>query len=88
MNTLTYPLNVIGWQGSQVIAYAKAFAGTVNTTSLNLPAVQGGPIRIIYDLFHLNSLEEAPICNKVGICLYILFRGIIAVFGAYLRVQH
>ena len=59
-----YPLNLVGWQGSQVIAHAKALAGTVNTASLNLPAVQGGSIkfnkRIISDFLCLNSLEETP----------------------------
>ena len=44
MNTLMYPLNLVGWQGSQVIAHAKALVGTVNTASLNLAAVQGGPV--------------------------------------------
>ena len=44
MNTLMYPLNLAGWEGSQVIAHAKALAGTVNTARLNLPAVQGGPV--------------------------------------------
>ena len=44
MNTFMYPLNSVGWQGSQVIANAKALAGTVNTASLNLPVVQRGPI--------------------------------------------
>ena len=46
MNTFMYPLNLVGWQGSQVIAHAKALAGTVNTASLNLPAVQGGSIEV------------------------------------------
>ena len=44
MNTHIYPLSLVGWQGSQIIAHAKALVGTVNTVSLNLPAVQGGPI--------------------------------------------
>ena len=64
MNTFRYPLNLVGWQGSQVIAHAKALMGTVNTASLNFSAVQGGSVkfskRIIYDFLHLNSLEEAP----------------------------
>ena len=75
MNTLMYPLNLVGWQRSQVIAHAKALVGTINTASLNSPAVQGGPIRIIYDFLNLNSLEKAPVCNKVRIHLYILFGG-------------
>ena len=50
MNTLRYPLNLIGWQGSQVIAHAKALVATVNSASLNLPAVQGGPICSIHVL--------------------------------------
>ena len=64
MNTLIYSLNLVGWQGSQVIAHAKALAGTVNTASFNLPAVQARPIKLskrnIHDVLHLNSLEEAP----------------------------
>ena len=36
MNTLMYPLNLVGWQWSQVIEHSKALAGTVNTASLNL----------------------------------------------------
>ena len=43
MNTLMYHLNLVGWQGSQVITHAKALAGTVNTAILNFP-VQGGPV--------------------------------------------
>ena len=39
----------------------------MGTASLNLPAVQGGSIELIYDFLHLNYLEEAPICNKVRI---------------------
>ena len=60
MNTLMYPLNLVGWQGSQVNAHAKALVGTVNTASLNLATVQGGPIDFDYDFSQLNSLEEAP----------------------------
>ena len=44
INTLMHPLNLVGWQGSQVIAHAKALVGTVDTASLNLPVVQGGPV--------------------------------------------
>ena len=62
------------------MAHAKALAGTVNTTHLNLTAVQGGSIEFIYDFLQLNSLEEALICNKVRIHRYILFGGITAVF--------
>ena len=60
MNTLTYPLNVVGWQGSQVNAHAKALARTVNTASLNLATVQLGPIDFDYAFVWLNSLEETP----------------------------
>ena len=59
MNTLRYPLNLIGWQGSQVNAHAKALAGTVNTASLNFATVQGGPIGFDYAFVWLNPLEEA-----------------------------
>ena len=44
MNTLQYPLNLVGWQGSQVTEHAQALVGTVNTASLNLKADQ---IRVI-----------------------------------------
>ena len=61
MNTLGCPLNSVGWQGSQVNAHAKAFAGTVNTASLNLATVQGGSFGFAHDFVWLNSLEEVPI---------------------------
>ena len=60
MNTLMYPLNLIGWQGSQVSAHAKALVGTVNTASLNLATVQGGSIEFASDCEWLISLEEIP----------------------------
>ena len=60
MNTLRYPLNLVGWQMSQVIAHAKALVVTVNTTSLNLPAVQEGPVSFRYIFLQLNPMEEAP----------------------------
>ena len=66
MNTLRYPLHLVGWQGSQVIAHAKALLGTVNTASLNLAAVQGGPVCLKYDSLQLNSLEEAITCRWQG----------------------
>ena len=47
MDTLQYPLNLVGWKRSQVIEYAKALARTVNTASLNLTAVQIGSIVVI-----------------------------------------
>ena len=46
MDTFQYPLNIVGWQGSQVTEHAKALVGTVNTASLNLTAVQIGLICI------------------------------------------
>ena len=55
MNTLGCPLNLVGWQESQVSAHAKALAGTVNTASLNLTTVQGGPICFNYN-FPLTKL--------------------------------
>ena len=88
MNTLGCPLNLVGWQGFQVNAHAKALVGTVNTASLNLATVQGGPIGFAYDFVWLISLEEAPIWNKVRIHLYLLFGGITVVFLAYLRGKH
>ena len=60
MNTLRYPLNLVGWQGSRVNAHAKALAGTIKTASLNLAAVQGGPIDFYYVFVQINSPEEAP----------------------------
>ena len=51
MDTLQYPLNLEGWQGSQVIEYAKALAGTVKTASLNLKAVEIGSVVVIRDIF-------------------------------------
>ena len=47
MNNLQHPLNLVCWQGSQVTGHAKVLAGTVNTTSLNLTAVQIGSIVVI-----------------------------------------
>ena len=38
MDTLQYPLNLLGWQGSQVIEHTKGLVVTVNTVSLNLIA--------------------------------------------------
>ena len=35
MNTLVYPLNLVGWQGSTVTEHAQALVETVNTVSLN-----------------------------------------------------
>ena len=61
MNILRYPSNLVGWQGSQINAHAKALAGTVNTASLNLATVQGGPIGFDYAFVWLISLEETPI---------------------------
>ena len=60
MNTLKYPLNLVDWQGSQVNAHTKALVGTVNTVSLNLATVQGGPIGFDYAFVWLDSLEEVP----------------------------
>ena len=60
MNTLECPINLVGWQESQVNVHAKALAGTVNTGSLNLATVQGGHIEFTDDFVWLISLEEAP----------------------------
>ena len=35
MNTLQYPLNLVGWQGSQITEHVQAMVGTLNTASLN-----------------------------------------------------
>ena len=55
------PLNLVGWQGSQVNAHVKALVGTVNTSSLNLATDKGGSIGFAYDFVWLISLEEAPV---------------------------
>ena len=47
MDTLQYPLNLVGWQGPHVTEHAKALMGTVNTASLNLTADQRGCIEIV-----------------------------------------
>ena len=47
MNALGCLLNLVGWQGSQVNAHAKALAGTMITASLNLTTVQGGPMTLL-----------------------------------------
>ena len=47
MNALGCPLNLVGWQGSQVNAHAKALVGTVNIASLNLTTVQGEPMTLL-----------------------------------------
>ena len=60
MNALEFPLNLVGWQESQVSAHAKALAGTVNTTSLNLATVQGGHVVFANEFLCLISLEEVP----------------------------
>ena len=50
MNTHQYPLNLVGWQGSQVTEHAQTLAGTVNTASLNLTAGQEG-FRVLIFLY-------------------------------------
>ena len=47
MSTLQHPLNLVGWQGSQITEHAQAWVGTVNTASLNLTADQKGSIVLI-----------------------------------------
>ena len=44
MNSMGCPLNLVGWQGSQVSAHAKALVGSVNTASSNFAKIQGGHI--------------------------------------------
>ena len=51
MNTLIYPLNLVGWQGSQVIEHAKALVGTVNTASLNLNSRERRSVEFILVFF-------------------------------------
>ena len=71
MNNFMYPLNLVGWWGSQVNVHAKALAGTVNTASLNLATVQGGSIEFDYDSEWLNSSAKPTIWNKVIMHLYV-----------------
>ena len=52
MNTVPYPLNLVGCQGSQVTQHAKTLVGTVNTASLKLTAEQIG--------VYINILNEFP----------------------------
>ena len=40
MNALGCPLNLVGWQWSQINAHAKAKVGIVNTASLNSTLVE------------------------------------------------
>ena len=42
MNTHLYPLNLVGWQGSQVTQHAHILVGPVNTASLHLITGQVG----------------------------------------------
>ena len=44
MNIIMYPLNLVGWQGSQVIEHAKALAELLNTASLNMNSRERGHI--------------------------------------------
>ena len=60
MNALGCPLNLVGWQGSQVNAHAKALAGTVNTASLNSATVQGGHVVFPELNFVLNLPGRSP----------------------------
>ena len=59
MNALGCPLNLVGWQQSQVSAHAKTLAGIVNTASLNSAAVQGGHV-FESEFLCLSSMQEAP----------------------------
>ena len=60
MNALGCPLNLVGWQWSQISAHAKAYAGIVNTASLNSSTVQGRHVVFCWQFLSLISLEEAP----------------------------
>ena len=51
MDTLQYPLTLVGWQGSQVIEHVKALVGTVNTASLNSTAEEVGSIVYLVGIF-------------------------------------
>ena len=67
MNTLMCPLNLVGWQGPQVIEHTNALVGTVTNASLKLTADQRGSIEFIlvflHYLLHLNLSGRNP-------CLY------------------
>ena len=64
INMLKYPLNLVGWQGSQVIEHAKALVGTVNTASLNLNSRERRSrefVLIFHALLHLD-LSGGTLC--------------------------
>ena len=56
MDTLQYPLDLVGWQGSEVIEHAKALAGTVNTASVNLTADKRRSSEFILILFMISCI--------------------------------
>ena len=60
MNSLGCPLNVVGWQKSQISAHAKALAGTMNTASLNLATVQGRHVVLANDFSVVNLPGTRP----------------------------
>ena len=60
MNALGCPLNLVGWQGSQVNAHLKALAGTINIASLNLTKVQGGHVVFQSEFLYL----KLPVRNS------------------------
>ena len=80
MNTLPYPLNLVGWQGSQVIEHAKTLVGTVNTPSLNSTAEEVGSTLYLVCIFNsfliFSYLDEPSACIKVRIHFYLLCRSI------------
>ena len=84
MNTLLYPLNVVGLQGSQVTKHAQALAGTVNTASLNLTADQVGSIVFIFVYLMICSINPTQVKSSayvtVRIHVYLLCRSISAIF--------
>ena len=45
-----YPLNLLGWQGLQVIEHAKALVGTVNTANFEFDSSADGT----YNLFSIS----------------------------------
>ena len=84
MNTLLYPLNLVGWQRSQVTEHVQALAGTLNTTSLNFTAGQIGSR--VFMFIYLMTFKINPIWVissayiKVRIHIYLLCRSISAAF--------
>ena len=86
MNTLQYPLNLVGWQGSQVTEHAQALAGTVNTASLNSTEdhIEVKMFTFVYLMILIISYLHEPCAYiKVRIHIYLLCRSTSAGFRPF-----